>query len=325
MSGTWDKERVFYSILSWGVKLMAFVTIWVACSTTTYQVVPFIFIGASFLLFITGILLSPLNVFVRRANRRLRKGDYAGALHYATRALEIKSNWVVALAIRGQAYMELHDYLGALADLDKAIELKSKYLPAYMIRAFTYVRMDDPKNALVDANRVIALKPKSPFALNTRGVMLLDDDQLEVALLDFNEAIRRKPKLAEAYCNRGIAHGRMGNFEVARLDFDRAIQLNPRLAETYSNRGEYFLELQDYPAALADYQKANDLKPALHGPLAGLALTYFLMGNIGPAKNFWRLLVERDTRFQDAEWAMRKLHLSPTLTDAVHQFFNHSS
>ena len=79
-----------------------------------------------------------------------KKGDYAGAIGYYTRAIALKKNSAALYYVRGRAYRQNDQLDLAEKDLSKAIALKPGYADAYNHRGIAYVGLGKKKEALAD-------------------------------------------------------------------------------------------------------------------------------------------------------------------------------
>ncbi len=79
-----------------------------------------------------------------------KKGDYAGAIGYYTKALALKKNSAALYFVRGRAYRQNDQLELSEKDLSRAIALKPGYAEAYNHRGVTYVGLGKKKEALAD-------------------------------------------------------------------------------------------------------------------------------------------------------------------------------
>ena len=66
------------------------------------------------------------------------KGDYAQAIRYFSKAIELKSAYVSAYSHRGNAYGQNGDYARAISDFNKVIQFRPYHPDAYADRAVAY-------------------------------------------------------------------------------------------------------------------------------------------------------------------------------------------
>jgi tetratricopeptide (TPR) repeat protein len=173
------------------------------------------------------------------------------------------------------------DYEGAIADYDAALALNPRYKEAYFKRA-------DARKANGDAQGAIA---------------------------DYTQAIQLDLDYVDAYINRGNARKVLGDSDGAIADYGEALRLNPKEVAAYNNRAEAYFARQQYDLALLDYLKANQLKPTYTLALAGLAITYHVLGQVEEAKQRWQHLIVKDEKYRNAKWVQKKLNWADPLVD----------
>jgi len=225
---------------------------------------------------------------------------------------------------RGQVRYTLGDYQGAIWDYTQAIRLKSNFINAYFMRGQAYCEgarslFASDQNALKNVERstsdftqVIQLKPNDASAYYYRGHACgnyyfrgkVQNRQKSVE--DFTRAIQLKPDYAEAHYERGYTyyeHGcGHGDPEKAEEDYLQAIrlvgrwtfnthnefvtmastsvisnestQLRPRNANAYYRRGFNNLALKKKDA-IADFTKVIQLNPKDSDAYYGRGFAYY--------------------------------------------------
>lgn len=136
-----------------------------------------------------SLLLDP---YLKRANFRLSKNDYAGALRDYTVALKLKADDPEIWLNRGLVREKLTDFAGAYADFSRAIDLQEDYVKAWL----------------------------------NRGNLLALQKRYAEALEDYSVALIYKPDYAAAYYNRALAYYHINKPDEACTDLKRAEELN---------------------------------------------------------------------------------------------------
>jgi lipoprotein NlpI len=161
-------------------------------------------------------------------------------------ASESASDRVLALYMRGLAYVAKGDVDRAIADYDKAIDLNPRNGLAFNERGLAYKVKGDLDRAVRDLDEAVRLNAGNADIHYNRGHVLLDKGNLDRAIADFDEAIRLGPNSiiavtkdeaitrlatdrikAEYFAARGQAKFLLANFADAASDFARSIQLHP--------------------------------------------------------------------------------------------------
>lgn len=144
----------------------------------------------------------------------------------------------------------------------------------------------------------------------------------EAAIEDYDQAIRLNPDYVMAYNFRGIAYASTGELQAAIEDCSKAIELNPDDATAYVNRGEYYFRLGKYDLGLSDFEYTNTVKPQYPLAVAGLAVTQHALGENETAKQLWTSLVNKDARYNDANWVKDVLNWAEPLVKAARKLID---
>jgi protein O-GlcNAc transferase len=168
----------------------------------------------------------------------------------------------LALASRGDIYLELERPIEALADFDRAVTADPNFIPAWNNRGLVLSALKRPMEALACFDRVIALAPRSVEAHNNRSDALRELRRYDEALAGFARALAINPQDFATLNNRAVALTYMQRRDEALADYDKALAIEPGSARTLFARGNL---LWSHKAALvpaiADLQRAVTLAP----------------------------------------------------------------
>ncbi len=204
--------------------------------------------------------------------------QYSIAIHYYTKAIEIKPDFHQAYYNRGVAYAELGEYDRAIADYTTAIEITPDFHEAYYNRGNAYAKLEEYDLAIADYTKAIELKPDDHEAYTNRGIVYGKLGKYDTAIADYTKAIEITPDFHEAYTNRGIAYAKLEEYDTAIADYTKAIELKPDDHEAYYNRGNAYYNLEKYDLAIADYTTAIELKPDFHEAYTNRGVAYAELG-----------------------------------------------
>lgn len=128
---------------------------------------------------------------------------------------------------RAQNRMMKQDYQGALRDFNEAIKLNPENSLAYVNRGMLNARyFYNKRSALNDFNKAIELAPNEPSAYYNRGSLYKDAQDYKSALADYSKVIDLNPKFAGAYYNRAtLNYFFIGNKPEACIDWRKAEEL----------------------------------------------------------------------------------------------------
>lgn len=138
---------------------------------------------------------------------------------------------------RAQNRMEKEDFQGALRDFNEAINQEPNNSLAYINRGTLNARyLFNKRSALNDFNKAIELTPDQPTAYYNRGALLKDAQNYNAALLDYNKVIELNPTFAAAYYNRAtLNYFFISNKKEACVDWRKAEELgHPEASEWIS-------------------------------------------------------------------------------------------
>ena len=186
------------------------------------------------------------------------KGEHDLAIKDFTKAIQLKSDYVIAYNNRGAVYRDKGEYDQAIEDCSKAIQLKPDYAEPYSNRGAAYRNKGDYERAIKDYDTAIKLKPDFVQAYYNRGLAYHEKREFDRAIEDYSKAIGLNPKLFHPYYNRGNAYLQKRDFDRAIEDYSKAIELNPEFGPAYCNRGEAWLGLKEWNKAKADLTAAKD-------------------------------------------------------------------
>jgi hypothetical protein len=139
----------------------------------------------------------------------------------------------VALASRGNAYLDQKSYQLAINDYTQSLELIPNSTPRYN-RSFVY---------------------------RGRGNAYLWLNKLALSIQDFSDAIELDPSDADTFDERGNAYYDLKKWDLAIQDYSQAITLAPDNATYLDDRGEAYTWKGEWARAIQDYDQALKLKP----------------------------------------------------------------
>ncbi|HEY9730778.1 MAG TPA: tetratricopeptide repeat protein [Drouetiella sp.] len=158
--------------------------------------------------------------------------------------------------LRAQQYNLNKQYAKALSDLDKAIELSPADAGARKERANLYLEMKNVPMALKDCNAIIAQEPKEIAYYELRSKVYEANKQPDKALADLSKIVALSKTDAPSYLRRGQLYDRLGQFAKAISDYSTAAELNPAEDDAFRLRGSSYFKLGQYDKAVADYSQA---------------------------------------------------------------------
>lgn len=199
-----------------------------------------------------------------RAAMKLQRGDMAGALDDANRAILRDSHNSAAHALRGTIRMTAGNHAGAMADYSRSIELTPDVRGievVYTNRANLHWLERNPQAAKADLARALALNSDFGLAYNVRARLKGDAGDLDGARADFDRAIQLEPKMMPAYAGRASVHLQAGRLAESLADYKTLMWSLPGDADAVASHGIVRGLMGDTAGAVADLLRAGAMNP----------------------------------------------------------------
>ncbi|RLB90658.1 MAG: hypothetical protein DRH10_03560 [Deltaproteobacteria bacterium] len=155
------------------------------------------------------------------------RGDYATAIDYFKKALEIDSAYAPALYNLGNVLANQGKFEDAVVAYKKALRADPELLLAYNNLGKSYIRLGRFREALQAFEIALAQRADFTEALIGKGLVYHMAGRYPEAIQAYHKAIEIEPASAEAYYNLACAYARSGRIEDARAALARAIQFKP--------------------------------------------------------------------------------------------------
>lgn len=256
------------------------------------------------------------------------KGDIQGAIqHYnrvikASELFKIPVNRMYLYTQRAALRNATGDIDGAIQDYTVAIKHSGREVPAlYGIRSALYLGKRDYEHALDDSNLLLKLQPRSEIGYANRAAAKMFLGDVEGAIADCTaglEDIKRLSASGKAllYNNRGTAYRIQGEYTEAMSNYNLAMSasLQPQQKRlihpsVMTNQGILYYLMQELENARVYFQQARNTNPSFYKAMAGLALSYFKMGQAGEARKLWTELLALEPRYRDVRILQRDMNL----------------
>jgi tetratricopeptide (TPR) repeat protein len=186
--------------------------------------------------------------FYRDAVRQHDSRDYAGAIQSLDRALELRPDWLLAIATRADNLYHAKLYDEAIAGFDRAIQLDPKRASSYDGRGLAYSNSGRHAQAIPDYTRAIELLPGFAAAYNNRGWAYLETGHLDEALADLNKALDLTPAYTTALFNRAHLFEKRQEYAKAIADFDAILHVEPPNTQAASQKAADLRKLRESAA-----------------------------------------------------------------------------
>jgi len=158
---------------------------------------------------------------------------------------------------------QVYDYV--IKDATKALDLKNDYVEALEVRAKAFIRNGNTALAIDDFSKIIKVNPENTSAYRTRGELFFSIEEHDKALSDYDKVIEKSnyklPKL-DAYYQRGTINLILKKYDKAASDFTYLIDNGASSDEVIYLRGTAFIGLGSFVDACMDYEivkESNDI------------------------------------------------------------------
>ncbi len=279
--------------------------------------------------------------YVTRAQSYHLTADDGRVLEDLEQALELRPNYLPALAGMGWWHVQQHDTNDSAADGQRLLDLNAGYADGYLLQAEYHRRRYDGEKQLAAAQQAIDANPGLARPYIARGYYYFDQEALDKARQDFEHALELHPRSVSALVGLArVAHA--GDDDGAALDYlDQALELGPAVHRLYLERasvlyagertndawsalnealrldpddpdslglrGEFYLWEGDYQKALADLDRVIDAYPTFAPPYADRAEAFRLDGRATRAAEDARQAIKLDARLPGPYYTLAML------------------
>lgn len=193
--------------------------------------------------------------------------------------LEIESDNVAVLLLRGNLNFLLERYEDVIADCIKVTELDSSEPRAFFMAARAKKMKEDRIGAIVSVSQAIALKDTYAEAWLLRAELMLETGDYADGLQDIAKALELMPEEENAWLVKGKLCESEGNGEEAERAYREILELNPFNEQAYMQLGELYVARNLLDEAISLYDEAIELKSDFAGAYNARGKAYMLKGN----------------------------------------------
>lgn len=213
------------------------------------------------LVFVSASFGQNYSELMNQGDNAVRAQNYAAAVDFYTRALNIQSTDPDLFVRRANALVGLRRFAPAIDDYTSALNLRRGDSQILFNRAIAYMESGGFDEAIADLDEILKHEPNDDNSLVLRGMANVASGRYYQAIIDFNKALKLRPNDTEILVRRGDAFYDMGNYDGAIKDYSKAIDANPRNPDAYFNRANAHYMLSNYNSSIADFTKVLELTP----------------------------------------------------------------
>jgi len=234
---------------------------------------------------------------------RLSVDDYAKALSFFERAIEIDPDYAEAWYQAGFCYGVLGRHQDALKASKRAASLRPDWVEPWLNIGTSNFALGQYKEAAEAYKQATKLDPSNPDAYYALGISLNKLKRTEEEILAYKRAIAQKPDHANALEKLGLAYFKQRRFNDAIQIFETLKNYKPE-ARVYNYLGESYFEAGRMNEAIEAFNNALNLEPDFEKARFNLGRSYLKIGDRDSANFQYEIL-----RSMKSDWADRLLAL----------------
>lgn len=199
--------------------------------------------------------------YIHLGNIAMSQKDYATAISYLQRSLELKPDLDTAHNNIGNAFQALGEFAKAIDHFHKALQISPNSVAALNNLANVLQLQGELDEAINYYHRVLGMKPTSVDSHNNLGSALRTKGQLDDAIHHYREALKLNPRHSEAQNNLANALHAQGKPQEAVAYYRKAIKMNPDHAGSHNNFGIALAAQGNLDEAINHYRQAIRIDP----------------------------------------------------------------
>jgi|GEM_PF-127634 len=227
---------------------------------------------------------------LKRAEDRMKQGDYNGALEDANTLIAMMPNRSELYDFRARIYRRLQRFDAAVKEYETVVSRGGATADTYIDKGFCLARLGKHNEAIQAYDRALAISPANAIAFNYRGWSNFQQNNNEQALKDYRKALQIFPELSTTLSNLGLLKYYMGEKDSANLYLNKAIAIDPKLDFPHQVLGRFENGKGNNPAALVHYNNAIASDPGNANNYYLRAITLLNLGKIEALEDIERAM-----------------------------------
>ena len=202
-----------------------------------------------------------IDVWLLLGNEYAKQGQYAKALTYFRRALELKPDYDLALRNMANVYRDMGRPGDAIAGYERLLSVDRDNVQAR--QELAQLCLDAGRLADADRELETALRqdPKLASAHNTLGALRLKQGDLDAGEREIRTALAERPDLPLAHFNLAVAAEQRGDMNAAIAEYQSEISQHPTSYMAQFNLGKLYERVGDREAQLKAYEASIKSNP----------------------------------------------------------------
>jgi tetratricopeptide (TPR) repeat protein len=242
------------------------------------------------------------NSFIGNAGKKMRTGDYKGALADCNSAIEENSSIHSNYIVRGSVNTQLRQYADALADFKRALALAEQNTTN---KEFEYIKVTifigmgqvhdkqgNYEQAIEYYDKALVIKPDFAYALKRKAELEMKLNRYQAALYDLDKALQINSNDVSTLISRSIVLDHLNRFDESIENNLWALQLQPQNTVLYNNLGFAKVKMGQYQQATQFLYKAMEISDRNGMAMTNLGVIQFWQGNYEEAINLYSKAIE---------------------------------
>jgi tetratricopeptide (TPR) repeat protein len=230
---------------------------------------------------------------------QLSRDDYARALPYFEKAVEIDGNYAEAWYQAGYCYGVLGRHVDALKASRQAAKLRPEWAATYVNIGASSYAIGQYKDAVEAYRTAIRLDDDNADIQYSLGLTFNKLNRTEEEILAYRRALTLRPDHANSMEKLGTALFKKGRFSEAAAAFDQLRIYKPD-AKTFNYLGESLIEINKNEEAIEALNNALGYNPDFEKARYNIGRAYIKIGNTDMARVQYEIL-----RNSHSDWADR--------------------
>jgi len=229
----------------------------------------------------------------------LSRDDFAKAVTYFERAVEIDPNYAEAWYQAGFCYGMLGRHADALKASKQAARIRPDWAETYVNIGASSFALKDYKGAAEAYRQAAKFDADNPDTQYALGLSLNKLNRTDEEILAYKRALALKPDFANAYELLGVAYFKQKRYTDSVSAFEQLKTYKPD-AKTYNYLGEGYFELGKTEESVEAFNNAVGFNPDFDKARFNLGRAHLKLGNRDSANIQYEIL--KNTR---SDWADR--------------------
>lgn len=246
------------------------------------------------------VLQNQARIYFKRGTDLIDKKQYAEALTYFNKVLEIDPKSFKTHYNMGLAFARLNDIDVAIKHIQKALELNPQYLYSHKILGQLLLKKGGYAQAKVHFTTFLEDNPDDIEALNTYGILFSKEKNYKAAEDAFKKASRIDPLFTQAYFNLAQMYLVQNNFKEANNTFAEILTIEPNYPEVLYNLG-FLAELSgETQRAINLYSGELKNNPVSYKTLTALGRIMEKKGAVDYAVEYYSQAIALNNQYEPA-------------------------